>query len=185
MGIEGEWCIPTSDVSEIGLHGERRATAAQCAELAAKLGLLDCTKLHAGYRAHRLQQGRYRVTAQIDAHVVQACVVTLEPVDSDLTLSINVEFWPPDHIEAHDADASSAGAEVDDQNAWVEVSQTDAPEPIVHGRIDLGRLVFEEVSAGLDPYPRRADAAFNWKDPRDTGDTPHPFAGLIRLKPKN
>ncbi len=33
-------------------------------------------------------------------------------------------------------------------------------EPIEHGRIDVGRIVYETLSAAIDPYPRKAGAEF-------------------------
>ena len=57
-------------------------------------------------------------------------------------------------------------------------------EPLRDGRIEVGRVVFETLAAALDPYPRRADAAFEWTDPRDAGgaEKASPFAVLRSLK---
>ena len=38
-------------------------------------------------------------------------------------------------------------------------------EPIEHGTIEVGRVVFETLSAALDPYPRKSGATLEWQDP--------------------
>ena len=53
------------------------------------------------------------------------------------------------------------------------------------GVIPVGRIVFETLSASLDPYPRRPGAEFTWQDqhqvePEETS----PFAVLSQLKDK-
>jgi hypothetical protein len=48
--------------------------------------------------------------------------------------------------------------------------------------IDVGRLVTEELLSGLDPYPRRADAQFEWSDEKGEAASAHPFAALAKLK---
>ena len=49
--------------------------------------------------------------------------------------------------------------------------------------IPTGRIVFETLSGALDPYPRKQDAAFEWKDREgDEGQKDNPFSVLSRLK---
>ncbi len=50
-------------------------------------------------------------------------------------------------------------------------------------RIDVGRIVYETLSAGLDPYPRKEGAEFDWADPKTgVADSANPFAVLKKLK---
>ena len=35
---------------------------------------------------------------------------------------------------------------------------------LIDGIIPVGRIVFETISAGLDPYPRKPGAEFTWAD---------------------
>jgi hypothetical protein len=46
--------------------------------------------------------------------------------------------------------------------------------------VDLGVVVTEFLSLGIDPYPRKADVEFAAPSVED--DTPHPFAALAALK---
>ena len=59
------------------------------------------------------------------------------------------------------------------------------PEPLIDGRVDLGAIATEFLMLGIDPYPRKPDAAFEPPAAADD-DTAHPFAALAALrKPSN
>ncbi len=55
-------------------------------------------------------------------------------------------------------------------------------EPLEHDRIDIGRIVYEALSAGLDPYPRKEGAGFEWTDPKAAEGAGKPFAVLKKLR---
>ena len=55
-------------------------------------------------------------------------------------------------------------------------------ERIENDRIAVGRIVYEALAAGLDPYPRKEDAAFEWRDPKLAEGAGNPFAVLKKLK---
>ncbi len=56
-------------------------------------------------------------------------------------------------------------------------------EPIEHGLIDAGRIVFETLSAAVDPYPRKAGAEFHADAVATTASSEAgPFAALKELK---
>jgi hypothetical protein len=46
-------------------------------------------------------------------------------------------------------------------------------------------VVFETLAAGLDPYPRLPETAFDWHDPLAASSPANPFAVLSKLKPKS
>jgi hypothetical protein len=56
-------------------------------------------------------------------------------------------------------------------------------EPIVHDRIEVGRIVYEHVAAALDPYPRKEGASLEQADP-EAGERESPFAVLSKLTPR-
>ncbi len=90
--------------------------------------------------------GRYRLAGKVTAQLTQNCVVTLDPIAQNVEGSFDVQFWPPGKLP------ESGEEEVEALNA-AEI------EPIEHGRIDAGRIVFETLSASVDPYPRKPGAA--------------------------
>ena len=109
-----------------------------------------------------------RVTGPVSARVGQTCVVTLEPVESNLEESVDLVFTP--------ALADSANAETVDLGTQGE----DSPEPLVGGKLDLGAIATEFLLLGIDPYPRKAGAEFA---PLKADDgSARPFAALEALK---
>jgi hypothetical protein len=165
------WSHRTAAIPEGGLHETRQATAAERAAIASTLGILSCDAMTADYRLRALGEGRYLMTGKLIAQVTLACVVTLEPVPETIEEEIDVAFWP-------------TGTLPEPGDAEVEVSSAPEIEPIEHGEIDTGRVLFEVLSASLDPYPRKPGARFEWEDeagpsgPEATG----PFAALKKLK---
>jgi uncharacterized metal-binding protein YceD (DUF177 family) len=173
MPIESDWSVTVTDVPQAGLHVVKVASAEQRADLVKSLDILDCNELKCDLRVRSRRQGRYQVTGKVRATVTQACVISLEPIAGQLEEPIDVEFWPADQITAP---AGASAEEVFDPDA------PDGAERIEHGQINIGQLVFETVSAGLDPYPRRAGAALEWTEAPETKAVVHPFAALAKLK---
>lgn len=113
--------------------------------------------------------GGVRVTGELQARVVQVCVVTLELFESPVREEIEVEFAEADAVEADDV---SPGDEI-------EITDLDAPDPIVDGRIDLGAVTAEFLALALDPYPRKPDARLDFEEPDPQAASP--FAALRAL----
>lgn len=164
-----DWSHPITEISDAGLKRERAASANECAALAAALELLEASDINVAYRIDGLPAGGYRLSGRMTAIVAQACVVSLEPVHSELDENFDVEFWPG--VDANDAGQDARILEGRDV------------ERLEGGEIPVGRIVFESLSASLDPYPRKSGVKFGWEDaapaePEKTG----PFAALRRLK---
>jgi hypothetical protein len=71
------------------------------------------------------------------------------------------------------------------QTGQVALDAEPEPEPIVGGKIDAGRIVFESLAAAIDPYPRLPDAEFEGPLSAPEGGKPEsPFAVLASLKHK-
>ena len=176
MTIETSWFIPVTDVATTGTGLTLKAGEAERHALAASLEILDCKTLDCDLRVRPLRQGRYQMTGKVRAEVVQACVVSLEPLDGVVEENIDVEFWPPDQI--------AVAAKTGEEGEFFDPDAKDGAEPIENGKIVYGRLVFECISAGLDPYPRKPDATLAWKEKDEDAAKVHPFATLAKLKPK-
>lgn len=165
------WTHNVTDIPAGGLDRERQATDAECAVLAQELDLLKLEHLTARYRIKGVAGGGYRLFGRVTGAVEQACVVTLEPVISKIDAPFDVEFRAQVETADNDEDASVlAGPDVD---------------ILERGIIPVGRIVFETLSGALDPYPRRPDAAFDWRDPElGKPEKSSPFAALSKLKNK-
>ncbi|PPC85318.1 MAG: hypothetical protein CTY31_12980 [Hyphomicrobium sp.] len=171
-----DWSHLVTEIPDAGLVIDKAASDTERAGLCEELGLLSLSQLMSHYRISRLAGGGYRLTGHVRAHVEQPCVVSLEAVADTLEEAFDVEFWPS-------TDHRDGGTEEGGQEKRV-LEGRDV-ETLERGAIDAGRIVFETISSGLDPYPRKADAAFEWQDkaaaePLKT----NPFATLSKLKGK-
>jgi uncharacterized metal-binding protein YceD (DUF177 family) len=157
------------------LQGRLEASATERQRLADVYQIGSLASLSFDYRLDPLPSHRYRLTGSLKAELTQPCVVTLEPVQQTMREEIALELWPEPMLR----DRGEDGPEAE------EVLDMDPPEPIVNGRIDLGHLAAEIFASAIDPYPRKADAAFEWTDPQEADEAARkPFAGLARLKSK-
>ena len=164
-----DWVHNVTDIPAGGLDREREASESERAAIAEALKLLKLGRLSARYRIKLQSDGSYRLAGRATAALEQACVVTLEPVADEIDAPFDVEF-------RHEV-----------ANAEDEASVLAGPDVAIleRGVIPVGRIVFETVSASLDPYPRRQGAEFDWQDPRqsDPKET-SAFAALSQLKSK-
>jgi uncharacterized metal-binding protein YceD (DUF177 family) len=166
-----DWTEKTTEIPAGGLNRTREATTEELQDVAKGLDILSVASLSSRYRIVSISGGAYRLSGTLSARVEQACVVSLEPVAGKVEAAFDVEFWPDLKSEESDEDSSVlSGSDV---------------ELLEHGLIPVGRIVFETLSASLDPYPRREGAEFSWEDPKSGQESPsNPFAALSKLKDK-
>lgn len=162
--------ISVEDVPETGLHVDLQADEATRAALAQASGLRDLPRLEATLDITRFGRGGLRVDGDLSATVGQTCVVSLEPVESELNEPIEVVFSP------------SAGGSLADESgeATMRFGDAEPPEPLVGADIDLGAIVTEFLMLGIDPYPRKEGVAF--EVPQQDDSASRPFAALAALK---
>ncbi len=164
------WIEKSAEIPAGGLQRDRTAAPAECQALARALDILKVDSLSTNYRINAIAGDGYRLRGTLAAVVEQACVVSLEPVAGNVNADYEVEFFPK--IDAPD----------DGEEATI-LGVADV-ELLEHGVIPVGRIVYETLSASLDPYPRRPDAEFNWEDPKaGEPEKSSPFAALSKLKP--
>jgi uncharacterized metal-binding protein YceD (DUF177 family) len=154
--------VALDEIPETGLHTEIEAPEPVRADLAKLAGLRELPRLSAVFDLTPRGAGVH-VAGQVSAHIGQACVVTLDPIESDLVESIDLVFAPA-------AQAQPEDLKLDDE----------PPEMLVDGKIDLGAIATEFLLLGIDPYPRKPGAEFAPVKVEDTGA--HPFAALEALK---
>jgi hypothetical protein len=183
--LDPAWFVEVRLIGETGQSSRFQASEEQCASLTRDLDLIACNGVVVTYKLRSLHRGRYKLTGSINADVVQRCVVSLEPVPATLDDELDIEFWPEDQLAAKPSpgvtqEASDEHNDTADFNALGD----EPPEPIEQGRIALGRVVYELISAGLDPYPRSPGAEFAYASQADDGKV-NPFAALAGLKSKS
>jgi hypothetical protein len=166
--------VNVAQIPETGLHREIEADVTARATMADLAGLREISSARASFDLTLDRRGRVHVAGTLRARVGQTCVVTLDPVDNEIDETVDVTFAPAEQIPQLAHDALVSDAEI-----------PDAPEPIVGGAIDLGRLATDVLLLAIDPYPRKPGAVFESEvataDPEE-----HPFAALkaLQLEPK-
>lgn len=126
--------------------------AEEAQALCQRLNLVTLDGLSAQMKIERLSGGMVvHVKGRLTAHVVQSCVVSLEPVETDIDETFEGWFANQDNTVIL-AKARRARQNADGEAPILE--EKDDPEPIVNGHIDLGELATQYLSLALDPYPR-------------------------------
>ena len=161
-------------VSERGAELSFSPDAAERARIAAWLGALKVPRLDATIRLSHLGDDVYRYEGDFTAEVLQACVVTLEPVPSLHTGRAERRY----RLVAKNPRRSSRSPATEPADTG---DDEDAPEVISSSLLDLAAPVLEELSLSLDPYPRAPGVTFEApKDADKAADSP--FAVLAKLK---
>jgi hypothetical protein len=170
------WRSPVivAQLPDTGLHRKLEASADELQAIAEVGGLREVISAEASFDVVPRSGGRVEVTGRVRARIGQTCVVTLDPIGSDIDEEVDLVFAPEAEVRRM-ADLIEEG---EDNSEPPEVA--DPPEPIVNGIIDLGRIATDALYLAVDPYPRKEGAVFEAEviapDPED-----HPFAALKAL----
>ncbi len=160
------------DVSRLGdgsiLCEHVEATPEECDRLARFLGTVAVRRLQADVALTR--RGRQvRSDVHVRADVVQACVVTLDDLDTTLDEEFTL-IYDPD---------VRPGGEFDELLC---VTDDDPPEPLVDETVDVGAAVCEMMALALDPWPRKPGAEVDRDLVAVQSRHASPFAVLRSLK---
>ncbi|MBV9833840.1 MAG: DUF177 domain-containing protein [Alphaproteobacteria bacterium] len=143
-----------------GMDIDVQASEAERAALARRFELLELPSLKAAVTVQPGMGGVWTVSGRLSAEVVQACIVTLDPVPQSIDETFDLRF------------AAGAAGSSDDP---------DAPEPLEGDTIDVGAIVADHLSLALDPFPRAPGATYE-PAPQPADAKPNPFAALEQLK---
>jgi uncharacterized metal-binding protein YceD (DUF177 family) len=167
------WSVPVKrgDIPETGRHFDLVPDRATRDAIAALAGVVELPRLEATFDVTLHGRGGLRVVGRVSATVGQVCVLTLEPMESEIDEPIDLVFLPA----AGSSQAGLGGGEV-------EVPAEDEPEVLVSETVDLGAIATEFLVLGIDPYPRKPGAVF--EAPAAGDGTARPFAALAALKGK-
>ena len=151
------------------------ATSDECAKLAERLDLLAVDHLSANLRLTRKGQGdsvRVSVSGELHAKVTQACVITLEPVGSEIEADVEAVF-------DSDAQADDSDLQLDYD---IDLENEDILEPIIDGAIDLGELCAQILATEIDPFPRKDGIDSSEMTLESADSEENPFSVLKKLK---
>jgi len=166
--------VSVDSIPPDGRHIRIEASETERRNIAESLGIPEVTTLSADLRVSRGAGGAIHVSGTVEANVVQADVVTLNPVSQIVSEPVDLTLLPAESLKKARRRAPVAADPTD----------VEGPEYYQNGRIDLGAIVTEHLALGLDPYPRAPDTEFSGHIEDKGGDRDSPFAALARLKPR-
>jgi uncharacterized metal-binding protein YceD (DUF177 family) len=154
------------DVHLSANEAERRA-------LATLWSIKEVQSLDADLQIGRWKKDGVKIKGEVRAHIVQTCVVTLEPVEAAIREPVEAIFVPEGSRLARPAD--NEGGEM-----ILDPSGPDIPDTFAGDTIDAGAVVSEHVALAIEPYPRKEGAAFGERIESSAADDkrPNPFAAL-------
>ncbi|SJZ52284.1 Uncharacterized ACR, COG1399 [Enhydrobacter aerosaccus] len=172
------------DVDRMGPSGAALdivASETERAALVRRFGFLSLPAFSARVTVDRRAGDLVVVEGRLRGKIVQACILSLEPVTQDLDETFRIVFKQG---LAEERDPESGEALVN--------AQADAPEPLAGNLLDIGEIVAEQLSLAADPYPRKAGLKLEDVLPKPRSNQRpgrgeqrrHPFAGLAALRDK-
>lgn len=166
------WSVPVTldQITESGLHRAIEAPETARDAIARLAEVRDVPAFSATFDLAK-RGTKVHVTGRVRAKVGQTCVVSLEPMETDIDEAIDLTFAPP---------AAGAASADDGLAEPARKGAEDAPEPLTGNSIDLGAIAAEFLILAIDPYPRKEGAEFAPPAVEETGNKP--FAALAALQ---
>ena len=126
MNTADPWRVPVvvAQIPDDGLHRAFEATEAARAAMAEAAGLRVIISVGASFDLKPKSDGRVHVTGQVLARIGQTCVVTLDPIESEIDELIDVMFAPAEQVPSLSALVDEA-AESDEETPSEEVPSGD------------------------------------------------------------
>jgi len=115
--------------------------------LAREHGLLSVESFRAELVAKPFRGEGMRVSGRVTAVITQSCVITLDPLRSEIDEEISALYVPEG--------SSLSRGEVSRGELMLEPEGPDAPEPFSGDSVDIGALAEEFFELAIDPYPRK------------------------------
>jgi uncharacterized metal-binding protein YceD (DUF177 family) len=155
-------CLSIAELSPAERQVEKiHVDAVECAAIAERLDILSINSLSVQLELFRDLTGDVTLVGRIVADIVQACVVTLEPVAQHVEVPLYQRFSGRTEEE--------------------EGEDEDPVELIADDEIEVGDVIVQNLSLALDPYPRAPEAEYEEVDD-DAGKPSGPFAALAALR---
>lgn len=182
--MEQEWSvyIDADAIEDAPVAMEVSPSDEEAKALARRLDVVSIDGLKANITARRHGLSIH-VQGRLEAEVTQSCVVSGDPVTSTLTEDFEGWFADPDAA----VPLAKARKERAQKKSHTEVpilEESEDPEPIIDGRIDVGELTAQYLSLALNPYPHAEGAEehplLHQESDEPAGEpmTRNPFAAL-------
>ncbi len=168
MANELPWTHPVvvAELPEDGAEFRISPDEAARKALAGFVDVIAVPQMSAVFQVRPTREGGAVVEGTLEATVTQECVVSLEPFDNKVFEEISLRFVP-----------EGAGAGSDEASG--DGLESDPPDELSNGMLDLGVVASEFLALGVDPYPRKPGVEFK---AAEAGGQPSAFAALEQLK---
>lgn len=163
----------STNLARLGQAGDEiqfSASPEERAGLAKLASVLEVSAFAARIQLKKLSPTRFLVSYELDADLVQACVVSLEPVSAHIEKQFRRELhFTPNLRRPVEGEVT------------LSPEDEEGPEEIESLHYDLAGPLVEEFLLAIDPYPRAPGVAFT--PPEGADEKPEsPFAVLKGLK---
>ncbi len=126
-----------------------RASADECAAIAARFGLLRLESFYVEGKAARWKKRGVSLSGRIRARLEQNCIATLEPVGEEIDAPFKAFFWPAEF--AGELPDEGISGEV-----FTDIDSDDSPELYENDAINIGEAVLEYFALAINPYPKKS-----------------------------
>lgn len=147
--IEAEFSRPVDVTTpgRKGRHFEFEATEGERAALARRYSVVSVNRLEARCDIIPAGKGQLRFKSEFTAEVVQLCIISLEPVEEEISAQFTLLLCRPSR--QHHQDITDIDFTPDDKD--IEFLKSDM--------IDVGEIIAQYLSLEINPYPRKQEAA--------------------------
>ncbi|QRM54954.1 DUF177 domain-containing protein [Sinorhizobium sp. BG8] len=153
---------------EVHLEADERERS----EIARVWNVLEVKSFEAGLQIQRWKKDGVRVKGRVTSAIVQACVVTLDPVESLIDETFEALFVPQG--------SKLAQMPRPEGEMLLDPDGPDAPEIFTGDTVDAGEIAAEHAALAIDPYPRKEGIDFKGhiESTEEDDRKPSPFAVL-------
>ena len=130
------------------------ASEEQRKALCQRLDLSAISSLSADITLHREKGSIIHVNGLMKANVMQHCVMTMDPVQTQIEETFEGWYADQDRIVMLTKARHERLGRLADSEIPI-LDESEDPEPLVNGMIDVGELVVQNLSLAIDAFPRR------------------------------
>lgn len=158
--------------------------------IAERAGLVSLDACTVDFTLNREQGHIIHVTGKLKAKVTQSCVVTMEDVEAPLEDDFEAWYSDPERTILFKKAQHEALSKLEIGDLPM-LEESDDPEPLEQGKIDLGELAVQYLCLAVEPYPvkpgvTRSEIITTEKDDQPAKELkPNPFAALKNWRPKD
>lgn len=150
-----------------------------------RLHLKDLNIKTMSFTAKRMNDGcSIYIAGRIEADVVQPCVITLADVKEHISEEFEGFYLDESDVKSFDKAKRVRKNEDDDEHNDSFFKERkmpelhEEPEIVTRGKIDVGELIVQSLSLGINPYPHCEDALGKDGDVIYKDEQENPFAVL-------